>query len=263
MNYAIILAAGEGTRSGYDNVKTLLFYNDRPLYTHSLETFCHNPNINKIILVVHPKRYQEFNISEWLWNNERFPKWRRKMLIKWSKKNKIVICKGDKDSRQKSLINGMEALRLTTPLKPNDVIITHDAARPFPYQYLIDQHVKNTKKFGYSTTLYQINDSICELDKTIKYIDRKNKYLVQTPQSLLYKNWKDNIVNKNATDLFTYLGVTLNKDHVIEGNWRNFKLTTYADFKTLEVQQSGKKQAKKYIKEFTKKLSEHYDKTIN
>jgi 2-C-methyl-D-erythritol 4-phosphate cytidylyltransferase len=73
MNYAIILAAGEGTRSGYDNVKTLLFYNDRPLYTHSLETFCHNPNINKIILVVHPKRYMEFNISEWLWNNERFP----------------------------------------------------------------------------------------------------------------------------------------------------------------------------------------------
>jgi 2-C-methyl-D-erythritol 4-phosphate cytidylyltransferase len=59
------------------------------------------------------------------------------------------------------------------------------------------------------------------------------------------------------------LGVTLNKNHIVEGNWRNFKLTTYADFKTLEVQQSGRKQAKTYLKEFTKKLSEHYDKTSN
>jgi 2-C-methyl-D-erythritol 4-phosphate cytidylyltransferase len=112
----------------------------------------------------------------------------------------------------------MKALKLTTLLKPNDVIITHDAARAFPYQYLIDKHVKNTKKYGYSTTLYQINDSICEVNKTIEYVDRKNKYLVQTPQSLLYKNWKNYTVNKKATDLFTYLGVTLNKNHIVEGN---------------------------------------------
>jgi 2-C-methyl-D-erythritol 4-phosphate cytidylyltransferase len=213
------------------------------------------------VLVVHPKRYAEFNVGHWLWNNESFPKWRRKALNKWSKSGKIIVCKGDKNERQQSLINGINALEQSVKLKPQDVIITHDAARPFPYQYLIDHHIKNTKRFGYSTTLYKINDSLCELNKTIKYLDRQNKYLVQTPQSLLYKNWRTTKIDKTATDLFTYLKVTLKEDHVIEGNWRNFKITTFADLKTLGVQQSGRKQAKKYIEEFAKKISEHYDKT--
>jgi 2-C-methyl-D-erythritol 4-phosphate cytidylyltransferase len=63
MNYAIILAAGEGTRSGYDNVKTLLFYNERPIFAHSLEVFCASDKIKNIVLVVHPKRYAEFNVG--------------------------------------------------------------------------------------------------------------------------------------------------------------------------------------------------------
>ena len=66
MNYAIILAAGEGKRSGYDNVKTLLFYNKRPIFSYTLEAFCMHEQISNIVLVVHPRRFSEFDVGGWL-----------------------------------------------------------------------------------------------------------------------------------------------------------------------------------------------------
>jgi 2-C-methyl-D-erythritol 4-phosphate cytidylyltransferase len=68
----------------------------------------------------------------------------------------------------------------------------------------------------------------------IAYINRTNKYVIQTPQSLLFKNWITKKIKPQDTDLFSYLGISLlNKNHIIEGNWKNLKLTTKSDFETL------------------------------
>jgi 2-C-methyl-D-erythritol 4-phosphate cytidylyltransferase len=168
MNYAIILAAGKGIRSGYDKHKALLLYKKIPIYMYSLNTFFNNNNINKIILVMPPK--QKFKI------NKKF-------------NNKVFVCEGDENNRQQSLINAMNLLKQVSNHQPEDVIITHDAARPFITNDLINNHIVNTKKYGYSTTLYPINDSMCEMkNNKIAYINRTNKYVIQTPQSLLFKN---------------------------------------------------------------------------
>jgi 2-C-methyl-D-erythritol 4-phosphate cytidylyltransferase len=171
MNYAIILAAGNGSRTQNKKIKSVINIGNRPLFSYVLETFCKHKLIDKVILVINPQKQKLFKLG----------------IL--SKNTKISICQGDNASRQNSLVNGFKHLGKIVKLKNNDIIITHDVARPFISPKIINDHIKNTKCYGYSTTLYQINDSMCEIIKNkINYLNRENKYIVQTPQSLLFKN---------------------------------------------------------------------------
>jgi 2-C-methyl-D-erythritol 4-phosphate cytidylyltransferase len=166
MTYAIILAAGFGSRFVKQPIKPLFVINKKPIFLHSVLTFLKNKNIDKILLVVN-KDYEN-------------------LYKKYLSKN-ILTCHGDKSFRYQSLINGVSFLEKKYSLNKNDIIITHDAARINVDNEIINQNITISKKYGYATTILPINDSICEINKISKYIDRNNKYLVQTPQTIQYK----------------------------------------------------------------------------
>jgi 2-C-methyl-D-erythritol 4-phosphate cytidylyltransferase len=72
-------------------------------------------------------------------------------------------------------------------LKPTDIIITHDAARINVTEKIIDDNIMITKQYGYASTVLPLHDSIMELKKEMHYLERSNKYIVQTPQTFQYK----------------------------------------------------------------------------
>jgi 2-C-methyl-D-erythritol 4-phosphate cytidylyltransferase len=153
------------------------------------------------------------------------PKYKNE-LKKWNPKD-VLICDVGKE-RQDSLVNGVNFLKTNFKLSPSDIIITHDCARINIKNNIINSNINTTKKYGYASTVLPITDSLCEVTNVSKYINRRNKYLVQTPQTFQYKYWKE-LPTRNTTDLFTYLNLRFKKSHLVIGHRENFKITTKDD----------------------------------
>jgi 2-C-methyl-D-erythritol 4-phosphate cytidylyltransferase len=73
------------------------------------------------------------------------------------------------------------------------------------------------------------------LNGEVSYLDRSHKYVVQTPQTIQYKFWKESEIKDDhaITDLFTYLQLKLKKENLVNGNLLNYKITTVADLKLI------------------------------
>jgi 2-C-methyl-D-erythritol 4-phosphate cytidylyltransferase len=123
----------------------------------------------------------------------------------------------------------MAFLNANYSILPTDIIITHDAARINVNSRIINDNICVAKKHGYASTVLPLADSLCQLNKTISYVSRDNKFLVQTPQTFQYKYWSSHIDNPRVTDLFTYLKLTLLTKHLVMGSNMNFKITNQND----------------------------------
>ncbi|GHU32689.1 hypothetical protein FACS1894166_06530 [Bacilli bacterium] len=167
MTYAILLASGLGQRFKKTPTKALYLVNGKPLFMYSTNTFLKIKSISKIVLVVPPNLVDHFQ--------------------KYVHSSKVLVCLGNTENRYLSLKNGMDFLNKRVKLQENDIILTHDVARPNITADIIKQNIKTCTKFNLASTLLPLADSLCEINPTSKYIDRGSKYLVQTPQSLRYK----------------------------------------------------------------------------
>jgi 2-C-methyl-D-erythritol 4-phosphate cytidylyltransferase len=161
------MAGGIGNRLKANVIKPLLPIKGKALFTYALDVFTNNKNINKVIIVINNKYVNSFN----------------KILKKYKK---VDICFGG-TNRQDSLVNGMAHLKNKFDLKPNDIIVTHDCARINIDNKIINDNINVCQKAGFASTVLPISDSICEITNGCKYIDRQNKYLVQTPQTFQCK----------------------------------------------------------------------------
>ncbi len=210
MTYCLILAAGIGERLKKNIPKALVTFNKKPIFIHSLLAFVKNKNINKIIVVCHPKYLDSY----------------RKLTKKFIKTN-LYFCEGSIKGRQESLKNGMEFIKQNFKLNLTDIIVTHDCARINVNSTIINNTINLTKKTGYSTVAIKLNDSLFDLNKN-RYINRDCKLLIQTPQSFQYKYWKNKSVGK-STDLFSYLNLKITKKNITTGSCNNFKITNKED----------------------------------
>jgi len=135
--------------------------------------------------------------------------------------------------RQDSVYN---ALQRITPAE-SDIILVHDAVRPFVDSKRISHVVKSCKEFDAAVVAVQPKDTIRRstgggfFDQTV---DRTALWLVQTPQAfrakLLLRAFEQARADKfYATDeagLVERLGV---KARIVEGSYDNIKITTPED----------------------------------
>lgn len=217
MVYGIILAAGDGKRLGMDIPKALVNVKNIPIFIYPLLEFSKNKKIQKIVVVYHPKYLSEY----------------KKYVNKYLKNRDVILIEGNLSNRQGSLINAINYLKNNFKMSPSDVIVTHDCARINVSNNLIDKTILTAKKYGYSTLAVKSNDSLYLLDKKPKYLNRDAVYKIQTPQTFLFKYWKNN-QTKNTTDLFTYLNLKLTKNNLVSSSLKNFKITSKEDLKLFE-----------------------------
>ncbi len=225
MVYAEILAGGNGTRMGNTEMpKQFLMLGEKPIFIHTIEQFLLNSDIDKVILCC-PKAW----VSHAKDTIEKY--------IKDSKNVEVV--EGGK-TRQDTVLKGCEYILKEYGIKEEDIIITHDAVRPFVTQRIIQDNIEAAKKYKAVDTVITATDTIVESKdgKVISNIPlRKEMYQGQTPQSFNLKLLMDVLENLNEeekeilTDVCKAFVIKGRKVQIVEGEVYNIKITTLHDLK--------------------------------
>lgn len=214
--YAIIPAAGSGTRLGGRIKKQFLPLKGKPIIIHTLQGFEHCSEVDEIVVAVPEADIVE--IEELL------------SRYRIHKVSKAII--GGQE-RQDSVHNALN--RITA--NESDIILVHDAVRPFIEPRKITQVIKAAKEFGAAVVAVQPKDTIRRsagggfFDQTV---DRTALWLVQTPQAFkaklliraFEKAYKDKFYSTDEAGLVEHLGV---KARIVEGSYDNIKITTQED----------------------------------
>lgn len=233
MIFAGILAGGIGSRMGSTELpKQFLPLGDKPIIIHTLEKFLLNTKIDKIYIGV-PK--------DWiLYLND--------LILKFIGKNeKIEVLIGGKD-RNETIMNIIDAIEKKYGESEENIIVTHDAVRPFVNSRIIDENIEKAIEVGACDTVISAIDTIViSKDKeTISEIpDRRYMYQGQTPQSFkisLLKKLYNELSTKDKEVLTDACKICVVKNqpvYLVEGEIENLKITTPGDYKIAKAMIGG------------------------
>ncbi|MEO4054105.1 2-C-methyl-D-erythritol 4-phosphate cytidylyltransferase [Solibacillus sp. CAU 1738] len=223
MIYAGILAGGKGTRMG--NVpmpKQFLLLNEKPIIIHTLEKFILNSKFHKII-IASPK--------EWIQHT-------KDLVKKYQlESERIVITEGGTD-RNGSIMNIISYIEQTVGLSGDDIIVTHDAVRPFLTHRIIDENIQYGLKNGAVDTVIEAVDTIV-VSQDGNYLSnipvRSEMYQGQTPQTFNIIQLKGyyNSLTENEKEILTdackIFMLKGDKVKIVRGENFNIKVTTPFD----------------------------------
>ncbi len=202
--------------------KQFLLLGEKPILIHTIEKFALNPKFDEIIVLT-PKEwinYTEDLIEKFIPNG-----------------NIIVIESGN--SRLETLKNGMDYI-LENYDEGDNIIVTHDAVRPFVTHRIIEDNIKYASEYGACDTVIPATDTIVKSEdgQIISEIPKRDKmYQGQTPQSFnlnklkkllnqLTEDEKESLTD--AAKIFTLKG---EKVYLVKGEVSNLKITYPYDIK--------------------------------
>ena len=212
---AIILAAGRGTRIGADKNKVFLEIASRPLLSYTIAAFAGCKEIDEIVLVVASGEEEAAS-----------------SLIGSIEKDVQIIRGGMR--RQDSSCAGVSAAR-------GEIVLIHDAARPFVTSDLIMRLIEGTREHGACVPALPIVDTIRQgtigspLEANL--IDRSRLLRMQTPQGfnrdLIMKALSE--TGNDFTDDAAAVLACGNLVWTVEGEETNVKVTTQEDLALAEI----------------------------
>ncbi|MGT2947758.1 IspD/TarI family cytidylyltransferase [Streptococcus devriesei] len=226
MIYAGILAGGTGTRMGIQDMpKQFLELGSRPILVHTIEKFVLVPEIDKIVLGIHPDwvAYTEDLIEKYLSND----------------KERIIVAEGGSD-RNTTIKNIIEKIDSLQPISADDIIVTHDSVRPFVSIKTIQENIALAKNNDAVDTVVEATDTIVQsLDNTVitDIPERKYLYQGQTPQTFKmqdFLNLYDSLSNEDKailTDACKIFVIKGKQVALAKGDYANIKITTVTDLK--------------------------------
>lgn len=209
--HALIVAAGLGTRLGHGKPKAYVDLAGYPLITRTIMPFAALEACLTITVIIHPDHESLAQAS--LQNFER-----------------INFVYGG-DTRQESVKRGLESL---SQLNDDDLILVHDAARPFIQSFDILKVYLAAQKNGAASLALPIVDTLryAENDIAGAVQTRKNLFAMQTPQafhkSILQHGHNQTIMATDCSELVTQAGFDVT---MVQGSRSNFKITTDDDLK--------------------------------
>jgi 2-C-methyl-D-erythritol 4-phosphate cytidylyltransferase len=143
----------------------------------------------------------------------------------------ILVAGGDR--RQDSVCNALAAV----PAKC-DVVLIHDAARPFAEPEIIDAAARAAFETGAATAAVPVKDTIMQLDAgkhdQPQTLDRDTLYAIQTPQAFrpdVIRKAHDNArqTAQQATDDASLVRSMGQPVEIVKGSYYNIKITTAVD----------------------------------
>ena len=225
MIYAEILAGGKGTRMGNTEMpKQFLMLGDKPIFIHTIEQFMLNKRVEKVLICCPEKwiSYTKDTIKKYI-----------------ADASKVVVVKGGA-TRNETILNGCHYIEENYGINDDDIILTHDAVRPFLTQRIIDDNIDGTLKYGAVDTVVEAFDTIVHSvdGKIITDIPvRSEMYQGQTPQSFnikLLMSFFDSLTEEEKeilTDACKALVIKGTNVHLVRGEVYNMKITTQHDLK--------------------------------
>ena len=213
---AIVLAAGSGKRMNSKVHKLYLIIQDRPVLYYSLKAF-EDSAVDEIVLVV-GKGEEEFC--------------RKEIVDKYGISKVKAIVEGGKE-RYHSVFEGLKQT------SDADYVLIHDGARPFVNQDIIRRCMQEVQKYQACVVGMPVKDTIKIADEggyAKQTPDRKNVWMIQTPQTfsyaLIYEAYEEMLKTEDTAitdDAMVLERIKGKKSKLIEGSYRNIKITTPED----------------------------------
>ncbi|MBI5456755.1 2-C-methyl-D-erythritol 4-phosphate cytidylyltransferase [Candidatus Kaiserbacteria bacterium] len=127
---AVILAAGLGSRIGKNLPKQFLEIGGKEIYIYSVETFLAHEDISNVVVVAPPAKLGHV---------------RHTMLKSFGAKARLRVVAGGA-TRRASCLAGIRAMDRT--LRGNDLVVFHDAVRPFMTERHLSVVIRAAAKHG-------------------------------------------------------------------------------------------------------------------
>ena len=225
---AIIPAAGLGTRMarGKAGVTSKQFFelNGTPILIHTLRKFADCKAVSEIWVALRKNEMSGF----------------RKHLEASGVRKEIKLVEGG-EHRQDTVANALNAIQAG----PDDIVLVHDAVRPFVDQETINAVIASVEKHGAAIAGTPAIDTVKQVERTAEgavissTILRERVVLAQTPQGfrfgILKKAFDEAIRDGfSGTDEASLIERNGGAVQVVMGSPKNIKITTPADLELAE-----------------------------
>ena len=231
----IIPAAGLGTRMAFAPsakakksapLKQFTELDGTPILIHTLRKFA-STQVAEICIALRKNEISSF----------------RTRLEKEGKdiqQKKIQFVEGG-EHRQQSVANALAAINAA----PNDIILVHDAVRPFVNEEIIESVIKAVQKYGAAIAGLPAMDTVKQVERTAEgavitaTVPRERVVMAQTPQGFRYGVLKKAFEEAAAdgfigTDEASLVERSRHEVAVVMGSPQNIKITTPADLELAE-----------------------------
>jgi len=217
---AVIVAAGRGTRAGGDLPKQYRTLAGEPVVRASLSLFSWHGEVSAVQTVIHRDDMASYEAA--------------------AKGLKLMRPVFGGATRQASVLAGLEALSAGSP----DIVLVHDAARPFCSSGLVSRAIAACAQTGAAIPGLEVTDTIKRVDGAgviTGTVNRAELRSVQTPQAFAFPALLDAhrkaaaAGREDFTDdaaLVEWAGI---KVVTFAGETNNTKLTTDEDFSRAEA----------------------------
>lgn len=217
----LVVAAGRGSRAGEGLPKQYRFLGRRAVLSHTLSALYVSAPEALIQVVIHPDDQLLYN--DCLLNLE--PQARTRI--------QSPVYGGA--TRQESVKLGLEALATQTP---PDIVLIHDAARPFVDRDIVERAVKAAQTHSAAAPGVALTDTVKQVNDQLMVVatpERQFLRAVQTPQAfqflmILEAHRKASDSHRDYTDDAMIAEFAGHSVHLFLGDIKNFKLTTPEDF---------------------------------
>lgn len=217
----LIPAGGSGKRFGSQIPKQFLKINEKEIIVYALEVFQYSDEINSIVIASHQEWIDYlFNLKD-------------KYLLS---KVKEIIPGGVE--RQDSVRNALE----TETARQSDIILVHDAVRPFVSSSLIKQLLKAAIESDAAVPAVVPKNTIksSEANYTLNTLDRNTLREIHTPQVFKRKILENAFINAyqinyfgtDSSSLLELMGI---KSKIVESYYENIKITTPFDIELAKL----------------------------
>lgn len=216
----IIVAAGQGSRTGTSELKQFRWIAGKPMLLHSIHAFERRADVAQIVAVL--PRSHAGDPPPWIFQSDL---------------ERLLVSVGGAE-RGDSVWSGIEDLE-------DDVriVVVHDAARPLVTDDTIDRVIAAARQGVGAVAALPVADTLKEVDeqqRVVRTVDRERFWRVQTPQAfpreVLEEAYRVAVRDRRyATDDAALVERIGHPVVVVRGAERGMKVTDARDFALLEA----------------------------
>jgi 2-C-methyl-D-erythritol 4-phosphate cytidylyltransferase len=217
--WALVVAAGEGRRLGGDLPKAFVGLGERPLLAYAVELLEEHPAVDRIVLVV-PAGWEE-PVS---------------LLVDELAAGKVAAAVPGGPTRADSVAAGLAEVP-----ERADLVLVHDAARPFASAALVDRVLAGLAECDGAVPALPLADTVKEVhgDRVVRTLERASLRAVQTPQAFRAEALRRAFRRPRAelaalTDCASALEAEGLEVAVVAGEPDNLKITDREDLRRAE-----------------------------
>ena len=228
MILAGIVAGGTGTRMGGSLPKQFYDLNGKPVLIRTAACFLNHPRIDAVIIGIHPDWYEEA----------------QRHLRQYFPDNPGIHLTCGGSDRNETVCHLISFAQKNLSCSDSDIILTHDAVRPFVTERMITESICAMEQYAVCTAVIPETDTVVVSQNgstANDFPDRSTLFRVQTPQTFrvgsflrLYQRMSTE-ERQRTTDVCRLYQSNGYEVGLISGEQTNIKLTYPLDIRLAQL----------------------------